>query len=459
MTYWQEFLTEAKSKRQQELEAKVAELDDVPASLKGSKKLKKEKGESEYAKVIKDIQSLKREKYEAQKKREIEKRKERAVASQQKEVERHKSSAGASLKNIKTNSISSNEKEGTAYSKLVGNVGSAAAGVAGAAYHGARALAAKRKLEQVKKKEFTSKQPEMREKKPIGRPAGAPKPVAAPAPVKTQQAQQQKQPTRTPERKQLIPATKKLTPATKRLPPAGGVPSGNRSGMTLGQRARRNPALKSALIKTRTEEYCNWREEFLWEVENGKYKKIKEKTIDIMKGKNKIEVNPITGDKNTINPMTGMRESISIEDAYGNTFARIIDIIGPRQMEPIVREGCWKGYKQIGMKKKGKKIVPNCVPANEEFVLEASPAWQRKAGKNPEGGLNKKGIESYRKENPGSKLSLAVTTEPSKLKTGSRPWKRRKSFCARMSGMPGPMKDEKGRPTRKALSLRKWNCN
>ena len=35
---------------------------------------------------------------------------------------------------------------------------------------------------------------------------------------------------------------------------------------------------------------------------------------------------------------------------------------------------------------------------------------------------------------------------------------RKKSFCARMSGMPGPMKDEKGRPTRKALSLRKWNC-
>jgi hypothetical protein len=36
---------------------------------------------------------------------------------------------------------------------------------------------------------------------------------------------------------------------------------------------------------------------------------------------------------------------------------------------------------------------------------------------------------------------------------------RRKSFCARMSGMPGPMKDDKGRPTRKALSLRKWDCN
>jgi len=35
---------------------------------------------------------------------------------------------------------------------------------------------------------------------------------------------------------------------------------------------------------------------------------------------------------------------------------------------------------------------------------------------------------------------------------------RQKSFCARMSGMPGPMKDEKGRPTRKAASLKRWNC-
>lgn len=87
-----------------------------------------------------------------------------------------------------------------------------------------------------------------------------------------------------------------------------------------------------------------------------------------------------------------------------------------------------------------------------------SPAWQRKAGKNPTGGLNRKGIASYRRENPGSKLSMAVTTPPSKLKPGSKAANRRKSFCARMGGMPGPMKDEKGRPTRKALSLRKWNC-
>ena len=118
-----------------------------------------------------------------------------------------------------------------------------------------------------------------------------------------------------------------------------------------------------------------------------------------------------------------------------------------------IGEACWKGYTAKGTKLKGGKPVPNCVP-----VQEASPAWQRKEGKNPEGGLNAAGVASYRRANPGSKLQTAVTTKPSKLKPGSKAAKRRKSFCARMGGMPGPMKDEKGRPTRKALSLRKWNC-
>jgi hypothetical protein len=172
---------------------------------------------------------------------------------------------------------------------------------------------------------------------------------------------------------------------------------------------------------------------------------------------------------------------------------------GEHNVQGSMDEACWKGYKQVGMKKKGKKIVPNCVEESVSiedangnpyvefidimkpeplkatkgigsrilgegktfgnFMLEASAAWQRKEGKNPEGGLNAAGVASYRKENPGSKLQTAVTTKPSKLKPGSKDAKRRKSFCARMSGMPGPTKDEKGRPTRKTLSLRKWNCN
>ena len=198
---------------------------------------------------------------------------------------------------------------------------------------------------------------------------------------------------------------------------------------------------------------------------------------------------------------------------------------------------CWKGYVQLGTKKKGGKEVPNCVPMDESFRLPAqngqlmiilhswrgkmmstqlffpagrvptrsevsdalnkvypdsrllsyragdfapdqplvqvsntksknyllnngtigeSAAWTKKEGKNPEGGLNETGRKSYERENPGSNLKPPVSAEQAEKSPTSA--KRRKSFCSRMSGMPGPMKDEKGRPTRKALSLRKWDC-
>lgn len=107
------------------------------------------------------------------------------------------------------------------------------------------------------------------------------------------------------------------------------------------------------------------------------------------------------------------------------------------------------------MRKPGSKGAPtkqNLVDAQE------SAAWTRKEGKNPAGGLNRAGIASYRAANPGSKLSMAVTTKPSKLDPDSKAAKRRKSFCARMSGMVGAMKKPNGEPTRKALALKKWNC-
>ena len=90
-----------------------------------------------------------------------------------------------------------------------------------------------------------------------------------------------------------------------------------------------------------------------------------------------------------------------------------------------------------------------------------SPAWQRKEGKNPSGGLNAKGVASYRRENPGSKLKTAVTTKPAKLKKGSKAANRRKSFCARMKGMKKRLtsaKTARDPNSRINKSLRKWNC-
>ena len=91
----------------------------------------------------------------------------------------------------------------------------------------------------------------------------------------------------------------------------------------------------------------------------------------------------------------------------------------------------------------------------------SSPAWQRKEGKSESGGLNKKGVASYRAANPGSKLKTAVTTKPSKLKRGSKSAKRRKSFCSRMKGMKKKLtsaKTARDPDSRINKALRKWNC-
>ena len=93
--------------------------------------------------------------------------------------------------------------------------------------------------------------------------------------------------------------------------------------------------------------------------------------------------------------------------------------------------------------------------------MAKSAAWQRKEGKDPSGGLNAKGVASYRRANPGSKLKTAVTTPPSKLKKGSKAANRRKSFCARMSGMKKRLTSAKTANDPNSginKSLRKWNC-
>jgi hypothetical protein len=65
------------------------------------------------------------------------------------------------------------------------------------------------------------------------------------------------------------------------------------------------------------------------------------------------------------------------------------------------------------------------------------------------GGMTQKGVDEYKRKNPGSKLKTAVTTKPSKLKPGSKAAKRRKSFCARSRSWTS----ERGKAAR-----RRWNC-
>jgi len=78
--------------------------------------------------------------------------------------------------------------------------------------------------------------------------------------------------------------------------------------------------------------------------------------------------------------------------------------------------------------------------------MAKTPAWQRKEGKNPAGGLNAKGRASYKEG----------TLKPP-VKSGDNP--RRASFLSRMAGNSGPERDSKGRPTRLLLSLRAWGAS
>jgi len=160
---------------------------------------------------------------------------------------------------------------------------------------------------------------------------------------------------------------------------------------------------------------------------------------------------------------------------------------------------CWSGYKKQGTKMKGDTRVNNCVKVDEaEFTedklandlyrdlqifkkgtdkdigskakdkeisgkakdkdIVAKEDWQKTNKSDKTDGMSPKAVKAYRRENPGSKLKTAVTKKSSELKAGSKDANRRKSFCARMSGNKGPMKDENGEPTPKAKALKRWNC-
>lgn len=81
--------------------------------------------------------------------------------------------------------------------------------------------------------------------------------------------------------------------------------------------------------------------------------------------------------------------------------------------------------------------------------MAKSPAWQRKEGQDPKGGLNEKGRASYKRETGG-------TLKPP-VKSGDNP--RRAAFLARMGNMPGPERDKNGKPTRLLLSLQAWGAS
>ena len=159
------------------------------------------------------------------------------------------------------------------------------------------------------------------------------------------------------------------------------------------------------------------------------------------------------------------KESMNIQNSDGVTFARVMDIIGPANMRPVVSNGVWKGTEQIeegkkkglwdnihAKRKRGEKPAKKGDKDYPKTLNVEGAAWTKKAGKNPEGGLNEKGRKSYERENPGSDLKAP---QP---EGGSR----KKSFCARMGGMKKKLTSSKTAndpDSRINKALRKWKCN
>lgn len=204
----------------------------------------------------------------------------------------------------------------------------------------------------------------------------------------------------------------------------GGVA---KTGIALGKyafkRAQAKREEKKQEKENQKEEFSNWREEFIFEVDDQSVKNEKQKVIDVSKKKNKIEINP------------NMSEACGCED---------------KEKEETPK----KDMRELPTKVNLLKTKARAMGARNPIVMIASEgaAWTKKEGKSEAGGLNEKGRKSYERENPGSDLKA-----PSK-EVGNP---RRTSFCARMRGMKEKRTSQetaRDPDSRINKSLRAWNC-
>ena len=121
---------------------------------------------------------------------------------------------------------------------------------------------------------------------------------------------------------------------------------------------------------------------------------------------------------------------------------------------PFVKTECGRRYAPLAVQIKAKfnspfakADPPRTIGKGKNFnpVSKDKSATGAAAG----GGMSPRGVAAYKRNNPGSKLKTAVTTAVSKLKKGSKPWRRRKAFCARSKSWTS----ERGKAAR-----RRWNC-
>ena len=209
--------------------------------------------------------------------------------------------------------------------------------------------------------------------------------------------------------------------------------------------------------KTKKEEYeySNWRDDF---------KALEIETVDLIKAEPLKETKVGTVIKHTPQEEEIIRRAntpkvlLDLED--GQKELKKIQPKAPRNpltLPEAKNDPCWVGYKQVGMKKKGGKMVPNCVKEGySNWREELSEDWQKVNKGDKTDGMSQKAVDAYRRENPGSKLKTAVTE---KKPTGKRA-KRRKSFCARSDGQRKMHNIDCKKTPDKAIckARRRWRC-
>ena len=333
-------------------------------------------------------------------------KKDRIEKLRQTGVQKNVDKAKASISGIKTQQISDKEGDATAYSKAIGNVGSAAAGVGGAIVYGVKAGLAKRKADAARKAEAqTPDKPNIPEKKPRtgGILGGRP------------------------------PAPKPATPGTGAPKPTGPVrPSiGNVTGPAS------NPKRPNGM---RTEEYSNWREEFLYEVETEKKntKGKKKDIVDVMpkNATNKIDLNPNEGQ---------VKESIEKEPIEKENTG--MDVKKKQQLTQQI--ALQKKIQMAKLTQLNKGIPLESYEFEGNIIDEEGPVLSVGRGEKLSvergGGLTQKGRDKYNRAT-GSNLQAPVTGD---VKPGSKAAQRRKNFCSRSRSWKG----ERGLAAR-----RRWKC-
>ena len=203
---------------------------------------------------------------------------------------------------------------------------------------------------------------------------------------------------------------------------------------------------------SKKEEFSDWKSEFIWE--DGDSAK---KPVDESFGGSS------TGDRAARGDEVGRRERVKrAQEAKAKRQAVKDTPIDKYKPSPAMARYLAKSKeKKEGI---GSKIKRRLGLNKEEFVSEDDmKGMSVKSGhKRPTksgAGMTQKGVEAYRRRNPGSKLKTAVTTKPSKLKKGSKAANRRKSYCARSAGqMKKFPKAAKDPNSRLRQARRRWNC-